>query len=455
MRSSPVLRFLPMAILLIAGAALAAWAVPREAASAREHLSDFPNSEAFTLQLRPYVIAALCLLPALGALCFAFAGTLDRYLICRMLAAVGICTIALFAIWILLDLNDNITEFRKVENSFAYLVEYYSVVLPYVFVLLIPFALMLGMLYCLGKLSSSREIIAMIQTGRGLARVLAPFAGVGFFLSIACLLLNYHRAPWGEGYQKALIEYAQSGSASQARNVLYHHRDSGRAWFVSRFPYDYTRGQPLRGVQITTKNDSGLPARRLKASRAVWHRDSRTWNFHNAVVLDLEAEPMPVFTSLPSPHVVPDWPETPNQIIKPGLVAQHLGIPELRSWLDENRETEWVDRRVFLTQWYYRWAQPWICLVVVLLAAPLGIVFTRRGAAGGVAIAVFLSASMLLVTEFSLTLGDAGYLPPQIAAWGTNIIFAALALFLLYRRLHGRPIYQSLKNLFPGAAEAL
>lgn len=150
-------------------------------------------------------------------------------------------------------------------------------------------------------------------------------------------------------------------------------------------------------------------------------------------------------------YTVLDYPETPWQIVKPGLKAENLGIPELKSWLKEYGDVEWAPRRKYLTQWHYRWAQPWICLVVVLLAAPLGIVFTRRGTAGGVAIAVFLSAAMLLAAEIALSLGDAGFISPALAAWGTNLVFALVALFLLSRRLRGRPIYQALKNLFPVA----
>jgi lipopolysaccharide export LptBFGC system permease protein LptF len=57
---------------------------------------------------------------------------------------------------------------------------------------------------------------------------------------------------------------------------------------------------------------------------------------------------------------------------------------------------------------------------------------------------------MMLSAEISLSLGDAGILSPALAAWGTNLIFTIIALFLLYRRLRGRPIYQTLKSFFPG-----
>ena len=94
-------------------------------------------------------------------------------------------------------------------------------------------------------------------------------------------------------------------------------------------------------------------------------------------------------------------------------------------------------------------AQPAICLVVILLAAPLGIVFSRRGVGGGISIALFLCVGMLFSSSFFLTFGEAGTLPPIVAAWGTNFLFAGVAVYLFNRRITGRPIYASLKRLLP------
>jgi hypothetical protein len=138
-----------------------------------------------------------------------------------------------------------------------------------------------------------------------------------------------------------------------------------------------------------------------------------------------------------------------GQIVTPGLQEDYLGIPELRSWLQQYGGDEWAPRRSYLTQWHYRWSQPWICLVVVLLSAPLGIVFSRRGTAGGVAMAALLIGAMLLCSKIFLTLGDAGHLSPPLAAWATNLLFTSIALLLFWRRLQGRPIYQTILSHTP------
>ena len=182
---------------------------------------------------------------------------------------------------------------------------------------------------------------------------------------------------------------------------------------------------------------------------AKWDGLTRHWFFEDAEVANFEPGQPPTIEKPPSPLVRTNWHETPWQLIKPGLAAPYLGIPDLNSWLAANRKIEWADKRPYLTQWHYRWAQPFVCLVTVLLAAPLGIVFSRRGASGSIALAVFLCAGMVLLSTISLTLGEAGYLPPAVAAWTTNAIFGTLALWLFHRRMAGLPIYQTLRRLLP------
>ena len=448
-------RFLPAIILTILGAALAAYLVPIEQEAVNDHLSGFPDSDTFAHSLRPFVLSAICFIPAIGALYYGMVRSLDRYLIREFFSSFLLCFLALYSIFTLLDLTDNMGDFKDATNGWQLMAHYYAILFPVAFVLLAPFSLLLAMLYSLGKLSRSQEIVSMIQTGRGLVRLILPLACVGMLASLMCLGFNYQWAPWAEGYKDALIEQAKEGSTSQARNVVYYHEEGRRLWFIGSFPYEHNKGEPLQNVVVRTFSEDGQPLMRLQAKTARWGRDRSYWVFEGVEIQHLDRRLtengplMPEWEIPEGPVSFKKWTEPPWQIIRPGLEGEHLGIPALYSWLKANRDASWVNKRRFLTQWHYRWAQPMICLALVLLAAPLGIVFTRRGAAGGIALAVFLCAGMMFTTTVFLALGESGYLPPMWAAWGTNLAATALALILIQRRLVGRPIFQSLKKLLP------
>jgi lipopolysaccharide export LptBFGC system permease protein LptF len=153
----------------------------------------------------------------------------------------------------------------------------------------------------------------------------------------------------------------------------------------------------------------------------------------------------------PTPLVESSWPETPWQLIKPGLSAAYLGIPDLNTWLEDNsRYHRFADPAPYLTQWHYRLALPFTCLITFLLATPLAIHFARRGPGGGIFLAVVLSALMLLFSSISTALGESGAIKPMFAAWLPNITFGCIGLYLFRRRITGKPIYLLLRRLIPG-----
>lgn len=440
----------PFAISLL-GVIACVYVIPLETQAVEEHILGFPDTDVTGHRMRPYLLGILCMLPAAAAWMYCFASSLDRYMARQFLASFTLCMGALLTVMILTDLQNNMSDFNEASSTAAVMISYYGIFIPAMFVFILPYVLLLSLLYCLGKMSRHQEIVAMIQTGRGVFRIVMPLLLTGFFGSAVCLIFNYHWGPWAEGNKDLIIDVAKDGEADRARSVLYRDSKSKRVWLVGSFPYQFEKTGILRNVTVHSFNEGKHPTTKLEAQQAEWSRETKSWTFSNPQLIDLQAVPVPVKIKTEN-KITRNWHETPWQIVKPGLDQSHLGIPELNSWLKAHQGVEWANQLPYLTQWHYRIAQPAICLVTILLAAPLGIVFSRRGISGGVSIALFLAAGMLFSSSFFLTFGEAGHMPPVLAAWGTNILFALVALYLFNRRITGRPIYQSIKKLFPGGS---
>jgi len=437
--------------LAVLGAGLCALLLPAEHRSVAEQLVGFPDSDIQAHQARPTVLAALCFLPALACLIYSSGGTLDRYIARQFLGIFGICISALFLIWLLIDLSDKITDFRGSRHILATVGTFYATRSPAILLLLLPYSLLLALLYSLGKLSANREIIAMIQSGRGVLRITLPLILAGIFCTLLSLGLNYHWAPIAEGRQDEILAEASGKQATEATQVLYRNPQNRRLWMIGTFPPDYQKGRPLHNVDVTTTGATQMLESRLSATHARWNRDNRRWTFENPVIGRYSPGNPPVFEKIAGPLTIDSWSETPWQLIKPGLSAAYLGIPDLNTWLQANSHHQlFADPSPYLAQWHYRWALPFTCLVTVLLATPLAIHFSRRGPGGGIFLAVVLSALMLLLSTIVLAFGEAGTLRPALAAWLPNITFTLLGLYLFRRRITGRPIYHSLRKLFPG-----
>ena len=443
-------RFLPPLVLAAMGAGFCAILVPAEIEAVRQQLIGFPDSDVAAHDARPFVLAALFFLPALAGLFYALASTMDRYIASQFAGIFGVCLSALVMIWLLLDLGDKIGDFRESERVLPTIGLFYGTRAPAILLLLLPYSLLLALLYALGKLSGSREIIAMIQSGRSVIRITLPLLIAGIFLSIFSLGLNYHWGPVSEGLRGEILEAASGKKPIQASNVLFRNPDNRRLWLIGEFPRNYHSGGPLRNVQVTTTRADNSLESRISASSARWDPEGPRWTFEDAVVGNFQPNEPAIFKSHTKALVIEGWQETPWQLIKPGLTAAELGLPDLSGWIAAHAtRAPFTDPAPYQTQWHYRWALPFTCFVTVLLATPLGIHFSRRGAGGGVFFAIVLAALMLLFSTISVALGEAGSLQPWQAAWLPNASFALLGLYLFRRRITGQPIYRALKRLSP------
>lgn len=452
-------RILVPLLLALAGALLALKIGPIEQAAVQEQLDSFPDVQAKAHLLRPVIAVLLCFLPAIGGILYYMGDTLARYVSRQFVAIFMICLVGLYAVWLMADLGDNINDLKDSRDAVGYAIQLYVARLPEVIVTLLPYALLLSILYCLGRLSRSREIVAMIQTGRGLTRLTLPFFVGGALAALLCAGLNYQWAPAAVAAENAILRKAKGQEGVAEPNIRYRNFEDRRLWMIGSFPPDYNKGAPLRRVTVIQENPDGTLANILSAKTASWSPLTRNWTFTDPQIADCTPGKAPdgespdfVKDQPPNPLIKKGWSEVPAQLIRPGLPAAQLGIPDLNDWLAANPMGTWASRGGHLTHWHYRWAQPINCLVVVLLAVPLGVVFTRRGASGGVAVAVFLCAGMLFLSNVCLTLGDSGDLKPVLAAWLPNAVFGVIALFLFQRRLAGRPIYQTIRKFIPAEA---
>jgi len=445
---SNVPRWLPTLVLTLLGLAAAVILFPMERSSVAEYLSGFPDSHLSSTQVRPYILLFLCFMPAIAAFAYSLGNTFDRYLSRQFLSIAAICLGALFTLWMLLDLNDSHGDFSGADNMLSTLIGFYVLRSPAILIVLLPYTLLLANIYCLGKLSKSNEIIAMVQSGTGVLRISFPLIFSGLWCSILLLGLNYQWAPHAEGKRNEMIAAAKGRPIIQAKNVLFRAPDSNRLWMVGTFPENFLKGEPLQNIEITKIGSDHSIKTRINSPSASYDKETRIWTFENPLVSRFEPGQAPIFEQLNEPLVRKTWKETPAQIIKPGLSVEHLGIPEINSWLISPLAQQMTaNLPSYLTHWHYRWALPITCLVTVLLAVPLSIHFSRRGGGSGIFLAVVLSVMMIFISTITLALGESGSMLPMLAAWMPNILFAGLGLYLYHRRITGRPIYQSVKKL--------
>jgi len=360
---------------------------------------------------------------------------LDRYVIRNFLQVYCYCIAGFISIWLIFDVSDNISMFIDQHVPLSLVARYYATQIPQVLIILLPVSLLLSLLFALGRMSRANEIVSMLTAGVSLPRVLLPLIGIGLLTVAATMALNYSLAPHAELARKTFLSEAQSRPGRYIQGQIFRNRTDLRTWFIQNF---LQRTNTFNNVQVLQQDANDNIVTNYIAARAFFRPETKTWELENAKVVHYDHS-----GNIVEEHIYPSlkiehWSETPFRLGSANERAEFLSLSELREYLRFNADFPRTLLAPFRTHLQYRLALPWTCLVVVCIAAPLGIGYSRRGVLSSVAAAVILVFSMNFLVHLFLALGEGDRVPAWIAAWTPNIVFAAIGLYLLYLRASNR-----------------
>ena len=423
-----------------------------------------------------FMIGLACLTPAVGVQMYARATLLDRYTLRSFLAPAAFCFAAFCSLWILMDLLDSLKDFQEVRTPLHKILLFYLNLIPFIYVSVAPAAILLGVLYSLTKMSRANEIVSMLGAGRSVAQILRPIFLCALGASILSMAANYYWAPRAEGNRQAIMRALMEGEAGtiMARALMYHNEETRRTWYAGSFPFNL-RDEKIRNIEVRQEDENGKIVRAWIANSAFWWKPMGkpmgTWSFYKGQEIIYEnGRPVKLVdytgrfppasqnqVAMPNDSDgsaselssmllnaeridVSGISETPWSIVSSALVPDFMGVPDLVSYLKAHDEDDSASLAPFHTHFYHRFALPFQCLVLALVAAPLGIAYSRRGSLGGIAASIFIFFSMIFVNDVFLNLGKGSHLPPWLTVWIPNLAYGLLGGLMLYLRSQNKEL---------------
>ena len=367
----------------------------------------------------------------------------DRYLFRELLTPLAYCLGGFLVFWISFFFFTELEHMQESKLHALDCVEYAAAMTPGFFVLALPIALLLALLYALTHHARHNEITALRAAGVSLWRLCLPYFVVGLLASIVYFALNEIAVPrcnaWSD---RILTRYVHDAGPAESKTHFYkggfHNARAHRTWQIEEFNVTTaTMTQP--NVSWTLPDGSW---NELVAGHAIFTNGS--WTFFDAKFFAQTAA-HGNFVPLYFTNVIamPDFDETPGQIARnlkfsdsENLLKSHsadIPISELWPYLRDNPEIPAKEKAKVLTKLDGRIAAPWTCLVVVFIAIPFGAAPGRRNLFFGVAGSIFICFAFFILQQVGLALGMNGYMPPWLAAWLPNLFFAALGIYLTLR----------------------
>lgn len=357
---------------------------------------------------------------------------IDRYLIRTFLQPLVYCVLAFIILFLAYDLSTHLDSFFDREIPIPDICRYYLYQIPIVFSLIMPFTTLLALLYCLGNLSRTNEIIAMRASGIALFRIIRSYLVMGFIMFLITFTLSEAFVPRARRLSAEImpktsnLEAIFSSSDMKAR-IFYNAKDD-RQWVVRDV------SNTFMNVTITQYTHSREQRKRttLEAREAEFIPGFGWW-FYDVIEIWYFADGTPQPARRYKKKHMPNYDETPGDI----LSAQHSRV-SMMDYFDIIRAIKHTEPRTDYSrelrmELQSRLATPFACFVFVLLAAPFGIFHTRAGMMKGVLTSIALCLFYYVVGAYLINLGREGIIIPILAAWVANIVFIIIGGYLLYR----------------------
>lgn len=348
-----------------------------------------------------------------------------RYVLMEFLRVFGLCMVGFLLIYALVDLFDHLQTFLKYQASVGEVSRYLFFKIPLIVTQMVPVATLASILMALGGMARHSELTALRASGVSTMQLAAPLFAIALTLSVAILAWNESVVPYSTERSryveiveirnrplKALL--SEDGIWFHGRNGIYNieHFDARTGTLVGLTVYDLTSAFTLqRLVEVPT---------------AQW-RDDR-WIISAAIERTFDERGSVVTRALsPAEFVLPEKPQD-FQIIEKD--PEELNFRRLRHHIRElsRKGIDTTESRVDL---HLKLALPLLPMVMVLIGVPLASRNPRRRPlATSVGIGLVVGFSYWVLLALSISLGHGGAIPPAIAAWTANAVFALLGAFL-------------------------
>ena len=147
--------------------------------------------------------------------------------------------------------------------------------MPQILVILLPVALLLALLFCLGRMSRANEIVSMLTCGVSLTRLVAPLLLAALLTTATSTVLNYSLAPHADYAHKTLLEDPKSSRQQNGLfGQIFRNRTDNRTWFIQQFK----PGEDMfRTVHIVQQDENDNIVTNYIAASALYHPETKAW----------------------------------------------------------------------------------------------------------------------------------------------------------------------------------
>lgn len=295
--------------------------------------------------------------------------------------------------------------------------------LPAIVVVTLPVAYMFATLLALGRLGRDSEIIALRAAGVSLTRTIAPIILVAILISALGWFLQEKVVPWSNQQTVEILKEMMKRDTLQAIKEKNFLNADNRNFYVQSID---RKKNLLKGIYVLDRSRGGQP--QIITAETGTRKETK-WVLYKGILRKLDPQGF-IDHEIRFERMEIEMDIKPEMIFNNQLDVRQLASGEAAKLIEQKRKRGEDTRRDEM-DYHTKFSLPLATFFTILLAAPIGIRFSKMGNYFGVAISIALVFIWYLAYSTFTNLGSAGTVHPVLAAWIQNLAFGLVGVLLL------------------------
>ena len=350
---------------------------------------------------------------------------IDAYIVSKFITTFFIALLLIIGIVIIFDISEKIDNFVAKEAPLKAIVfDYYLNFIPYFMNMFSPLFVFITVIFFTSKMAADSEIIAILSCGISFHRMMVPYIFSATLIAIFSLCLNLFIIP---DANKTRLEfenqYVKTRFKSVGRNVHYQ-ISPGEFVFAESFSSWNNTAYRFTLEKIV---DNKLVSK-ISAESAVYNEEKGVWTLKKYFIRDYNEDLTDRIRS--GKQLDTTLALSSKDFYLTEKTVETLNYHELNNLIDTQRMRGDANVKFALIEKNTRFALPFSAFILTIMGVALSSKKRRAGIGWNIGIGIALAFTYILFLRFSQMFVHTDTLPPAVALWLPNMVFALIAVFL-------------------------
>lgn len=349
---------------------------------------------------------------------------LDRYILKQFLGTFTFTLVLILLISVVFDVSEKIDDFYRREAPLdAIIFDYYLNFVVHYGLLFSALFTFIAVIISTSRLANNTEIIAILNCGLSLKRLLRPFAVGALIIAIVSFFLNNWVLPITNQTRLDFEqEYIRSKKNERHKNI---HRQISPDHYIYLESYNTSKE---KGFRFTYEIfEKGKLNSKFKSDFITWDSIQGKWLAENYILREFLEQSERIDRGS---KIHKDFGFKPQELVYLKNSTNLMTLPELHRFIKKEKIRGAENIHYYLLDLYQRYITPLTTFILMLIGFSVAVHKKRGGIGVNLVYGFILTTLFILFQKIAITFTTNSDLPPIFAILLPNILFGLYALKL-------------------------